>query len=182
MNPIFAYTIKEESTNPTLEKMVPPPDTGTLPIEELEPITKRFEKDWMLNYWRRFITPHLTGEWIYFRTIDTSLLSSAPRLIREIIRLWKFAPLENVVKEVGGKILAGYKYELDIEILDDPDDFSEIMVVRANIDEEDYDKIFDLWKKLSNDIRSKIEKRFGKESSYYQKLLSISVRPLKKED
>lgn len=155
--------------------------TGSLSEHEEH---KKECKQFMMSYWLNLSTSQYFKEGLgYFPFfIDTSLLFYLPELLKESRKINKFAPVESITKESIESIKEEYdiNFEEKIEVVNDPEDFREVMRVELSVDIDSKEEVFEIWKEVSNKIRNEIDQRFGEESKY-QSLISIVVQPMNKE-
>ena len=125
--------------------------------------------DWSLEYWTKPRSPY-----------EILSLHLTDKDVEKLIKILKFAPLEGVVRDFLEKIVPKYGISnIKASIKEDPDDLSDVLFVEVFVKENDPKKIIKLWKKISTEIRNKIDKKFGEKSKEYQRKLIIAVRPLR---
>ena len=124
-------------------------------------------QDWTLGYW---IEPRC----------ELMGLCLGERELKKLLRFLEFSPLEDVVKQIiGRKNIKCNILDFKTQIIKDPDTDADVLLVDVLVKERDFEKVLELWKKISTEIRNEIDKRFGEKSEDFQRRLLIRVQPAK---
>ena len=123
--------------------------------------------DWTLGYWTEFKSLY----WIFGLCLNYEDIDKLLKYIR-------FYPLETFVMSVINRIKHDFGIKhISSEIIQDPEDQEDILRVEIYVTEKDPKQVIKMWKKISNLIRSEIDRKFKERSKEHQLKLHISVRP-----
>ncbi len=147
-------------------------DTHPSPHTLVDTDTLRLDfQDWTLSYWTARFKPY----GVFSRHF----------IFEELIKIQKgelikapFSQLKTLVNDVLRGIREDLRIKhIDFDVISDPEDQEESLLVEIYVDEKDTKQVIELWKKISTEIRNEVEKRLGDKSKDYQMRLQISVRP-----
>ena len=119
--------------------------------------------DWTLEYW--------TARW------GIGGLCLDIEDIKKLIKSEKFYEIESFVCEK----LSSLKDEFGItdikpKIVESQDDGEDLLLIEISVREKDLKKQIEIWKNISNAIRSEIDRQFGDKSKEIQMKLWISLK------
>lgn len=123
--------------------------------------------DWSLYYWIKPRSPY-----------EVFNFCLNPEDLNKVLKFIRFSPLEMLVRDTLNKIRQDFKIKhISSEIIQDPEDQEERLLVEIYIDEKDPKQVIEQWKKISTSIRNEIDNKFRDKSKEYQLKLQISVKP-----
>jgi len=139
---------------------------GYVPVENTDYIELTQIQDWTLRYWLRQPRYELMG------------LCLGEKEIKKLSRILEFLPIEIVIEQFMEKNKMKFNIAcLRTQIVKDPDTDDDTLLVEVFVKESDFEKILDLWKEISTEIRNEIDRKFKEKSMNYQRKLLIRVQP-----
>ena len=98
--------------------------------------------------------------------------------IKKLIKSEKFYEIESFVckKLLSLKDKFGIT-DIKPKIIENQDDGEDLLLIEISVKERDLKKQIEIWKNISNAIRSEIDRQFGDKSKEIQMKLWISLNP-----